>query len=94
MVKYAASNGVQARCRRTGRPSNRTACRGDFCIAVVGHEGWSHDPDSTAKYAAIAVSFEVVGREIQIYEDIRVAIDELQIELQAEVEVPDGQEQE
>ena len=24
----------------------------DFCIAVVGHQGWSHDPDSTAKYRA------------------------------------------
>jgi hypothetical protein len=65
----------------------------DFCIAVVGHEGWSQDPESTAKYA-LAVSFEVVGREILIYEEIRVAIEELQAELEAEVEVPDEVDQE
>ena len=58
----------------------------DFCIAVVGHRGWSHDPESTAKYA-LAVSFEVVGREIAIYEDVRVAVEELQVELEAMVEV-------
>ncbi len=63
----------------------------DFCIAVVGHQGWSHDPDSTAKYA-LTVSFEIVGREIAIYDDLRVAVEELQaeletlVELQAEVE--------
>jgi hypothetical protein len=65
----------------------------DFGIAVVGHAGWSHDPDSSAKYA-LAVSFEIVGREIPIYEEIRVAIDELQAELQARVEVPEEQEEE
>ena len=58
----------------------------DFCIAVVGHRGWSQDPDSTAKYA-LAVSFEVVGREIAIYEDVRVAVEELQAELEALAEV-------
>ena len=56
-----------------------------FCIAVVGHPGWSKDPDSSAKYA-LAVSFEVVGREIEIYDDFRVAVDELQAEIEAEVE--------
>lgn len=57
-----------------------------FCIAVVGHPGWSQDPDSSAKYA-LAVSFEVVGREIEIYDDFRVAVDELQAEIEAEVEL-------
>jgi hypothetical protein len=62
-----------------------------FCIAVVGHQGWSHDPDSAARYA-LAVTFEVLGREIAIYEPLRVAIGELQaemgeIEAEAEVEV-------
>lgn len=52
-----------------------------FCIAVVGHEGWSHDPDSTARYA-LAVTFEILGQEIPIYEPLRTAV----IELQAEVE--------
>ena len=56
-----------------------------FCIAVVGHRGWSKDPDSSARYA-IAVSFEVLGREIPIYEDLRVAVEELQTEIEAEVE--------
>lgn len=58
----------------------------DFCISVVGHRGWSLDPDSTARYA-LAVSFEVVGKEIAIYEPLRVAVQELQAEIEAEVEV-------
>ena len=58
----------------------------DFCIAVVGHKGWSHDPDSTARYA-LTVSFEVVGKEIAIYEPLRVAVQELQAEIEAEIEV-------
>ena len=58
----------------------------NFCIAVVGHQGWSHDPDSTARYA-LTVSFEVLGRQIAIYDDLRVAVQELQAEIEAEVEV-------
>lgn len=62
-----------------------------FCIAVVGHQGWSHDPDSTARYV-MAVSFEIVGQEIAIYEPLRTAVAELQaeigeIEAEADVEV-------
>ncbi len=60
-----------------------------FCIAVVGHPGWSKDPESTAKYA-LAVSFEVVGREIAIYEDLRIAVEDLQAELEAQVEVEEA----
>lgn len=45
-----------------------------LCIAVVGHQGWSRDPDSTARYA-LAVSFEVVGQEVAIYEPLNVAVD-------------------
>jgi hypothetical protein len=55
-----------------------------FCIAVVGHQGWSHDPDSTARYT-LAATFEILGQEIPIYEPLRVAIIELQ-ELEAEIE--------
>jgi hypothetical protein len=58
----------------------------DFCIAVVGHRGWSHDPDSSARYA-LAVSFEMVGREVPIYEDVRVAVDRLHAEIEAAAEV-------
>ena len=57
-----------------------------FCIAVVGHEGWSPDPDSTAKYA-VAVSFEILGKEITIYDKLQVSVQALQTELEAEVEV-------
>lgn len=56
-----------------------------FCIAVVGHQGWSHDPDSTARYA-LAVSFEILGGEITIYEPLRVAIAELQAQTEAEID--------
>ena len=64
-----------------------------FCIAVVGHQGWSLDPDSAARYA-LAVTLEVVGQEISIYEPLRTAALELQaevagavVDLEAEVEV-------
>jgi hypothetical protein len=57
----------------------------DFCIAVRGHEGWSRDPDSTASYS-LAVSFEILGQEIPIYDALRTAVIELQ-ELEAESEI-------
>jgi hypothetical protein len=59
-----------------------------FCIAVVGHQGWSYDPDSAARYV-LAVTFEVLGREIAIYEPLRAAIAELQAETEGEI---DGRE--
>jgi hypothetical protein len=55
-----------------------------FCIAVVGHPGWSHDPDSYAKYA-LAVSLEILGQEISIYEPLRTAVLDLQTEVEAEI---------
>ena len=57
-----------------------------FCLAVVGHPGWSHDPDSTARYA-MAVTFEILGQEIPIYEPLRNAVTELQSEVEAEASV-------
>ncbi|MDB5384741.1 MAG: protease, partial [Planctomycetaceae bacterium] len=56
-----------------------------FCVSVIGREGWSRDPDSTARYS-LAVSFEILGQEIPIYDKLRVAEHELQMELQAEAE--------
>jgi len=58
-----------------------------FCIAVVGHQGWSRDPDSSARYA-LAVTLEILGQEIAIYEPLRTAVIELetQIEVEAEAE--------
>ena len=57
----------------------------NFCIAVVGHKGWSHDPDSTARYALV-VTIEILGQEIPIYERLRTAVIELQSQLEVENE--------
>lgn len=54
-----------------------------FCIAVVGHQGWSRDPDSTARYS-LAVTLEIVGQEIAIYEPLRTAVIELQEQIRAQ----------
>ena len=58
----------------------------DFCISVVGHKGWSNDPHSSAKYA-LTVSFEMLGQEIPIYENIKVSVQELQQEIEMENEI-------
>jgi hypothetical protein len=64
----------------------------NFCIAVMGHQGWSRDPDSTARYALV-VTIEILGQEIPIYERLRTAVIELQnqleVENEPEVEVDD-----
>lgn len=57
-----------------------------FCIAVRGHQGWSNDPDTTARYV-LAVTFEIVGQEISIYDPLRTAVIELQTQIEAELEV-------
>jgi len=66
---------------------NSNALPESFCIAVRGHQGWSHDPASKASYA-LAVSIEILGKEIQIYEPLRTAVLELQNEIEAEVGMP------
>jgi len=65
----------------------------DFCIAVIGHQGWSKDPDSEAHYT-LAVTIEIVGQEINIYDPLRSAVLELQAQIEtqageAEVEIED-----
>lgn len=52
----------------------------NFCIAVRGHKGWSKDPDNTASYT-LAVTFDIMGQEIAIYDPLRAAVQELQTEL-------------
>ncbi len=42
-----------------------------FCVSVAGHAGWNQDPDAKARYALV-VSFELVNKEIPIYELARV----------------------
>jgi len=58
----------------------------DFCIAVRGHRGWSRDPEAAARYV-LAVTFDIVGQEIAIYAPLRVAVQELQVEIETEAEV-------
>ena len=61
--------------------------RDAFCIAVRGHEGW--DPAFKSKYS-LAVSFEAIDQDIEIYESIRTQIEvevnnqEVEIELGVE----------
>lgn len=57
----------------------------EFCIAVRGHKGWSKDPDVTARYA-LAVSFEILGKEIPIYTPLKTSVLELRAEIEAMVE--------
>ncbi len=61
----------------------------DLCIAVRGHQGWSRDPEAAATYT-LAVTFEIVGQEIPIYEPLRTAV----LELQSAVEVEEEEEAE
>ncbi|MEQ8635950.1 S8 family peptidase [Gimesia maris] len=58
----------------------------DFCIAVRGHQGWSRDPDTVASYT-LAVSFEILGQEIPIYEPLLTAVVELESQVESETEV-------
>jgi hypothetical protein len=51
----------------------------EFSIAVVGHKGWEKDVFKTVPFA-IAVSFEVLNAEVDIYNLIRVE-NEIEIEL-------------
>jgi len=64
----------------------------DFCVAVVGHQGWSRDPDATASYS-LAVTFEILGQEITIYDALRTAVLELpELETEAEIEDIEAEE--
>lgn len=59
--------------------------REKFCIAIVAHQGWNNDPTVRVPYA-LAVSFEVVGSEIPIYQTFIEAQVNL-VEPQVNVEV-------
>ena len=51
----------------------------EFCIAIVGHKGWEKDLKAEVPYA-VAVSFEAIEKDIEIYEQIRIE-NELEIRL-------------
>ena len=57
----------------------------NFCVAVRGRKGWSGDPDASARYA-LAITFEIVGQEVAIYEQLQIATQELQAELELGME--------
>jgi hypothetical protein len=52
-------------------------------IAVRGHQGWSKDPDSVARYALV-VTIEVLGEQIRIYDLVRNAVNVLAAEIEIE----------
>jgi hypothetical protein len=51
----------------------------DFCIGVMGHPGWDVRPEAHAKYS-IVVSFEAINKNLEVYNPIKVHIDNLQVE--------------
>lgn len=53
----------------------------EFSIAVIGHQGWEKDIRAEVPYA-LAVSFEVLGAELNVYNLIAI---ENEIELQQEI---------
>jgi hypothetical protein len=60
----------------------------DFCVAVIGHQGWDKHPDATANYGLV-ISFEAVNNDIEIYSRIEVAIENLieSQQVQAEIQI-------
>lgn len=60
--------------------------REGFCIAVVGHEGWNKDPESSVPYSLV-VSFEAVNSEIRLYESFVEVQQPLEIRQQQQVNV-------
>lgn len=60
----------------------------DFCIAVIGHQGWDKHPDATANYSLV-ISFEAVNNDLEIYSNIETAVKALisQQEVQTEIQV-------
>ena len=59
----------------------------DFLIGIVGHPGWDHASQYPANFA-LAVSFEAIHNDIEIYEDVRVLVDRQRVQGQANVDIP------
>jgi hypothetical protein len=54
----------------------------EFAIAVRGHLGWNHREDEGKARYCLAVSFEAVNGEVEVYEAIRSQI-RVETEVQA-----------
>jgi hypothetical protein len=61
-----------------------------FMIAVAAHEGWINAADATGR-ESLAVTFEVVDREIRISDDLTAAIQNLRQEIELESGVGEAQ---
>ena len=57
----------------------------DFCIAVIGHKGWSSDPELGARFSLV-VTFEAINEDVQVYESVRTSV-EATIESEAQTEI-------
>jgi hypothetical protein len=60
----------------------------EFCIAVIGHKGWSTNGEHVAKYA-MCVSFEAINGDVDIYApfaQVEIPLDTEQ-EIETEIEV-------
>jgi len=58
----------------------------EFGIAVTSHPGWDTDPESEARYSLV-VTIEALDSDLPIYTPIQVALNELFVETEAEIEV-------
>lgn len=55
----------------------------EFCVAVIGHHGWSKDPEAAVPYA-LCISFESVNQTAEIYSQIELAN---RVEIEEEVQI-------
>ena len=60
--------------------------REGFCIAVVGHTGWNQDPNAEVPFA-LAVSFEAVNSDIDVYTSFVEAEAEVQPKARVQQEI-------
>lgn len=61
----------------------------EFCIAVIGHKGWSSNGEYDAKYS-LCVSFDAQNNDVELYvpfAQIEVPI-EVEQEIETEIEIP------
>ena len=63
-----------------------------FGLVVRGHKGWARrNPEATARFSLV-VSFEALGVEVPVYEQIRQAV-EIELQQLAEIEIQAPAEQ-
>lgn len=55
-------------------------------MAVIGHRGWAEKDESAAKYA-LAISFEMMDGDLEIYEMIRAEVETLQTQTPTKVPI-------